>query len=119
MDAPSPAGDPGIRLILEQIRDLRREAAVDRKQATEDRKRFEERLIRIEEKQDRTMAKLDKSLGAIAKALQNLTEVTDRLYTATLENNRILKSHTALLHDIRRALRPPGRNGGGNGKHVR
>ena len=40
--------DAGIRLVLEELRDLRREAA-------EDRKRAESRLARIEEKQDRTL----------------------------------------------------------------
>ena len=110
--------DNGIRLILEEIRDLKREAAedrklaaADRKQWTEDRRRSDERLARIE-------GKLDKSLAAVAGAIQNLTIITGHLLEASKANSALLKANTAMLREVRDAVRSPRRNGhGGNGKH--
>lgn len=125
MASASSNADNGIRLILEEIRDLKREAAedrklaaedrkqaaLDRKQWSEDRRRSDERLARIE-------GKLDKSLAAVAGALKNLTVITGRLLEASKENSALLKANTAMLREVRDSVRSPRRNGhGGNGKH--
>jgi hypothetical protein len=111
--------DAGIRLVLEELRELKREANEDRRRsdeywkkadedrrkADEDRKRLDQRLVRMETRQDKTFEALLGILHKHTVLLAHLVKTADE--------------HTGILTDIRNSLRRNGHGRNGNGKSAR
>ena len=128
----------GIRLVLEEIRDIKKEQAEDRKQATEDRKQIaEDRKQFAEDRQqaaeDRQQAAADRRRfddlfrQSVAQAEEHrkefretITGIREALVVIGKVGRRIIQTqdkHTGLLVEIRDILksqRKNGRNGGGH-----
>jgi hypothetical protein len=115
--------DPGIRRVLEELRDLRRDmrddrrqADADRRQAVADRRRSDERfeqLIRgFREDSARRDAAMSKALLATQKAFGDVRSVG-------LSIVKTLNRHTRLLERIDRNLGMRGNGGpGANGRRA-
>jgi len=144
MDRPSANGGTdlkavmaGIRLVLEEIRDLKIEAAQERREAAQDRKLFEHYFKRAEEDREtqrewmeevrreaaedrrrfnRTLRIMVHVARDIRDGQHKQTAILER-NTAILEHNsKILEEHTNLLHDISRSVRGRSNGSKGNGK---
>lgn len=102
----------GIQLVLEEMRDMRREAQEDRRRADQDRRRADERFDAIVREGREQLAEyardsvrrertLNRSLLAIAREGRAI--------------RRVLDEHTVLLRTIvrRLAIRANGRHGNG------
>lgn len=113
----------GLRLILEEIRDLRREGEADRRQAAEDRRqaaedrkkyaeeqrRFSEEMRRFAEEaaEDRRQAAEDRRRIS-AEAAEDRRGIRDALVVIGRVGRRIVQTqerHTKLLEEIRDLLR--------------
>ena len=103
----------GIRLVLEEIRDLKKELAEDRKQAAEDRKQFAE---------DRKQAAEDRKQAAEDRKgfRESIDGIRDALVVIGKVGRRIIQTqekHTGLLVEIRDILKSQRRNGRNGGSH--
>lgn len=104
--------DPGTRLILEELRDLRVEMRADRRRADEERRRSDERFDRMMREFEQNSARRE---AATQRAFKDIRAVG-------LSIVKTLNHHTRILERIERKL--PGGNGGpwhedGGGAHPR
>ena len=139
-DASAPNLDPGLRLILEEIRDLRIEMREDRHRADEDRRRADEDRRRADEDRRRADAaaaadrqrsdeRFEQAMAATRAAWADVRTVGQAIvrtlnrHTRLLESqSRLLESHSRLLESIDRKFGARG-NGdqgedGGGGARV-
>jgi hypothetical protein len=107
MASPDKDALAGIRLILEEIRDLRREGAEDRRRADEDRKRADEDRKRADRRFEQIVAESREREKGLHQALIVIGNVG-----RTIIRNQ--EEHTRLLKQILRQLRTSG-----NGRHSR
>ncbi|HLF92651.1 MAG TPA: hypothetical protein VJB14_04265 [Planctomycetota bacterium] len=110
----------GIRLVLEEIRDLKKELAEDRKQAAEDRKQFAEDRKQFAE--DRKQAAEDRKQAAEDRKgfRESIDGIRDALVVIGKVGRRIIQTqekHTGLLVEIRDILKSQRRNGRNGGSH--
>jgi len=119
----------GIQLVLEEIRDLRRDSLEDRKRADEDRKRADEDRKRADEDRKRADERWERlhreSEERFARDTQEAAEREKGLRQALVvignAGRRIIKAqedHTRLLEQILRAIRAGwnGRSRNGHGR---
>ena len=116
-----PNGDPYLRRIFEEMREIRREvrddrrradaaAAADRREAAEDRRRADANMAELRHD-------LLRSHADTREAWRDLRSVGLAIVRTLNRHTRLLESHTRLLEGIDRKLggRPNGH--GGNGRH--
>ena len=98
--------DPGIRPVLEQIRDLRVEMRDDRRQAVEDRRRSDARF-------DRVLAQVREDSvrreAATQKILVRSEQTVKRIHSVGLSIVKTLNRHTRLLEHQTHVLERHGR----------
>jgi hypothetical protein len=104
--------DPGIRLVLEELRDLRLEMRADRQRADEERRqdrqlsdlRFEKAILASDERLDKTMRETQRAWRDVRTVGVSIVKTLNR--------------HTRILERIERRLGAPGRwrPGQGNGR---
>jgi hypothetical protein len=116
--------DPGTRLIMGELRDLRLEMRADRRQAAAERRRSDERFEQLirEFKQDsaRREAATQKAFKEIRVVGLSIVKTLNR-HTRILEHNtQILGHNTRILERMDRKLgvRGNGRPGQENGRSV-
>ena len=99
--------DPGIRLILEELRDLRLEMRADRRRADEERQQSDDRFERIMRDFQQDSARREATTQRAFKDIR----------TVGLSIVKTLNHHTRILERIDRKLsaRGNGRPGQGNG----
>ena len=100
--------DPGIRLVLEDLRDLRLEMRADRQRADDERRRADE-----ERRQERL-----KSDERFEKVMRETQRAFKDVRSVGLSIAKTLNHHTRILERIERKLGGPGRcqSGQGNGR---
>ena len=112
--------DPGIRLVLEELRDLRLEMRADRQRADEERRRADEERRherrqsdeRFEKAMRESHERFEKAMGETRRAFKDVRSVG-------LSIVKTLNRHTRILERIEPRLGGPGRwrpgqgNGGG------
>jgi hypothetical protein len=106
--------DPGTRLILGELRDLRLEMRADRRRSDEERKRSDEERRRADERFERLMRDFQQDSGRREAATQRAFK---DIRTVGLSIVKTLNHHTRLLERIDRKLgaRGNGRPGPDNG----
>ncbi|HVQ75869.1 MAG TPA: hypothetical protein VMT79_10070 [Candidatus Binatia bacterium] len=109
--------DPGTRLVLEELRDLRVEMRADRRQAEADRRqsdeRFEQALREFREDSVRREAAAQKILAGIQQAFKDIRTIGLAIVKTLNRHTRILEHHTTLLERIDRKLGAPRQDGRG------
>jgi hypothetical protein len=122
--------DPGIRLVLEELRDLRLEMRADRQRADEQRQhadderrqdrhlsdlRFEKSMRESDQRFERAMLE---SRQRFDKAMRETQRAFRDVRTVGLSIVKTLNRHTRILERIERRLGAPGpwRPGQGNGR---
>ena len=122
--------DPGIRLVLEELRDLRLEMRADRQRADADRQRADEERrqdrelsdLRFEramrESDQRFQRAMHESREHFSKAMRDTQRAFRDVRTVGLSIVKTLNRHTRILERIERRLGAPGpwRPGQGNGR---
>ena len=137
--------DPGIRLVLEELRDLRLEMRADRQRADEERRqdrrssdhRFEKAMSESDQRFDKAMREsreqfdkamresreqFDKAMRTSDERFDKAMRDTQRAFrdvrTVGLSIVKTLNRHTRILERIERRLGGPGRwrPGDGNGR---
>ena len=122
--------DPGIRLVLEELRDLRLEMRADRQRADAERQRADEegrqdrRLsdLRFEktmrESDQRFERAMHESRERFDKAMRDTQRAFRDVRMVGLSIGKTLNRHTRILERIERRLGAPGpwRPGQGNGR---
>jgi hypothetical protein len=104
--------DPGIKPVLEELRDLRVEMRADRKRADEDRQRADEDRQRADEERRRADEASARREAAMLKVFKDIRTVGFAIV-------KTLNHHTRILERIDRRLAGPGndgRRGRGNGR---
>src|SRR5262245_11462357 len=91
--------DPGIRLVLEELRDLRLEMRADRQRADEERRRADEERRHERRQSDE---RFEKAMREAQRAFKNVRSVG-------LSIVKTLNRHTRILERIERRLSEPGR----------
>ena len=94
--------DPGTRLVLAEIRDLRRDLLEDRRRADEDRRRSDKDRRRSDDRFEKLFGEMHRLGTAIVKAL--------------IAQSRILKHHGTILERIDRNLGARRNGPRGNGR---
>ena len=94
--------DPGTRLVLREIRDLRRDLLEDRRRADEDRRRSDKDRRRSDDRFEKLFGEMHRLGTAIVKAL--------------VAQSRILKHHGTILERIDRNLGARRNGPRGNGR---
>jgi hypothetical protein len=122
--------DPGIRFVLEELRDLRLEMRADRQRADEQRRRadegrrqdrqlsdlrFEKSMRESDQRFERAMLE---SRARFDKAMRDTQRAFKDVRTVGLSIVKTLNRHTRILERIERRLGEPGRwrPGQGNGR---
>ncbi len=109
--------DPGTRLIMGELRDLRLEMRADRRQAAAERRRSDERFEQLirEFKQDSARRE-----AATQKAFKEIRVVGLSIVKTLNRHTRILEHNTQILERMDRKLgvRGNGRPGQENGRSV-
>jgi hypothetical protein len=100
--------DPGIRLVLEELRDLRREMRDDRRQSEADRRQAEADRRRSDERLERLMQDSAQREATTQKAFRDVR-------TVGLAIVKTLNRHTTILERIDRKLGVRGNGGPGRG----
>jgi hypothetical protein len=114
--------DPGIRLVLEEIRDLRLEMRTDRQQDWEERRQTETERRRADEEWRQERRQSDERFAHREAATQTVLENIHTVGLAIVRNltrqTRVLEQHGRILERIDRKLDPRwnGRRGRGNGR---
>jgi hypothetical protein len=122
--------DPGTRIVLEELRDLRLEMRADRQRADEDRRRADEERRherrqsgeRFEKAMRESREWVDKAMRESRKRFDKAMRETQRAFrdvrTVGLSIVKTLNRHTRILERIERRLGGPGRwrPGEGNGR---
>jgi phage shock protein A len=123
--------DPGIKLVLGEIRDLRREmredrrqaeaaAAADRRQAEVDRRQAEADRRRSDERFEQLLREFREDSARHAATTEKAFEATQRAFrdirTVGLSIVKTLNRHTRLLERIDRKLGVRGNGRPGNGR---
>lgn len=103
----------GMRLILGELRDLRKEMRDMREEARADRKRAELDRMRADEERRRSEERFYAFMQEMRGEWRRERAVTARVGNEIL---RVLKSHTALLKQIARKLEVSGNGSHGNGR---
>ena len=113
--------DPGIRLVLEELRDLRVEMRADRQRADEERRKADEEWREERRRADeayrlerlRSDERFDKVMHETQRAFKDVR-------TVGLSIVKTLNHHTRILERIEHKLGGPGwRQGQGNGGGAR
>jgi hypothetical protein len=106
--------DPGVRLILEELRDLRLEMRADRRRADEDRRRADEERRQSDGRLERIMRDFQQDSARREAATQRAFK---DIRTVGLSIVKTLNHHTRILERIDRKLsaRGNGRPGQENG----
>ena len=115
--------DPGIRLVLEELRDLRLEMRADRQRSDEER-RQDRRLsdLRLERAMSESDQRFEKAMRTSDERFHKAMRETQRAFgdvrTVGLSIAKTLNRHTRILERIERRLGGPGRwrPGEGNGR---
>ena len=123
-----PNGDPYLRRIFEEMREIRRElrddrrradatAAADRREAAEDRRRADANMVEIRQDLLRSHAETREAWRDLRSVGLAIVRTLNR-HTKLLESHtRLLESHTRLLEGIDRKLGGRRNGHGGNGRH--
>jgi hypothetical protein len=116
--------EPGSRLILEELRDLRLEMRADRRRADEERRRADEERRRADEERRQSGERFERLLRDLQHDSARREAATQKAFkeirTIGLAIVRTLNHHTRLLERIDRKLgarsngRPGWPNGGGS-----
>ena len=114
--------DPGIRLILEELRDLRLEMRADRRRVAEerreDRQRVEEERRRYDEERRRSDERFERMMGDFEQRSARREAATQRAFKdiriVGLSIVKTLNHHTRILERIDRKL---GAQGNGRPGH--
>ena len=111
--------DPGIRLVLEELRDLRVEMRADRQRADEERRRADEnrREERRKADEDRRQERLQ-SDERFERIMRETRRAFKDVRSVGLSIVKTLNHHTRILERIEKRLGGPGRwhPGQGNGR---
>jgi hypothetical protein len=120
--------DPGIKLVLEELRDLRLEMRTDRRRADEERRQFAEERRRADEERRRERMESDVRFQELLREFRQdsarreaATQKTFKdIRTVGLSIVKTLNHHTRILERIERKLGPRGhgRPGQHNGPGV-
>ena len=122
--------DPGARLILEELRDLRLEMRADRRRADEERQRADEERQRADEERQRADEERRRADQRFERMMQDFEQKSARREAATLRAFKDIRAvglsivktlnhHTRILERIDRKLgaqgngRPGHEDGGG------
>jgi hypothetical protein len=107
--------DSGIRLVLEELRDLRVEMRADRERADADRRRADADRRRADEDHRRERRQADERFEKVMRETQRAWR---GLRSVGLSIVKTLNHHTRILVRIERRLAAPGRwrSGQGNGR---
>ncbi len=89
--------DPGIKLVLEELRDLRVEMRADRAHANEEKRHSDERFARV-------MRDLHGALEDVHEALGDIHRAFKDIRTVGLSIVKTLNHHTRILERIDRKL---------------
>ena len=99
----------GIRLILEEIRDIKRGMAEDRRRADEDRRRADEERHRADERAQARHEELMRHFDKRFERLEEILEANSRTLIVVAQGvSQILKNQkeqTRLLREILRAIK--------------
>ena len=101
--------DPGTRLVLREIRDLRRDLLEDRRRADEDRRRSDEDRRRSDKDRRRSDDRFEKLFG-------KMHSLGTAIVKALVAQSRILKHHGTILERIDRNLGARRNGPRGNGR---
>lgn len=107
--------DPGIRLVLEELRDLRVEMRADRQRADEERRKAEQERRRADEEHRQERLRSDERFEKVMRETQRAFK---DVRSVGLSIVKTLNHHTRILERIERRLGSSGRwhPGPGNGR---
>lgn len=110
----------GIQLVLEEIRELRRESVDDRKRADEDRKCADKDRKRADERSERLHRESEERFARyVEESAQRERDLSRAIVMIGHFGRGIIKTqqdHTRLLEQILRAIRAGGNGRSGNGR---